>query len=164
MTFLDLFEVQEAATKLIRIMDDLSLVHSLGERKGGYLTLVGIDGLPLDTIVLPVGEVPSPEEGCAYMSNSLEKAERLRKHFKRDHTAISSWQTRNEDERMYGGAVIATPRGGIVSFSGLPEHYDEALCVGVTYELELENEIRTNRIADVSNNEVLRLLSDHGFE
>jgi len=162
MTFLDLFKIQEEATQLINVMSDLSIRHSLDSmegRKGGYLTLLGIDGLPLDTIVLPVGEVSSPEKGSAYMFNSLEKARRLENHFKRDPSVVSSWQTRNEQEGMYGGAVIATPRGGIASFSGLPEHYDEALCVCITRYLGLENEIRTKRIADISNNKVLRNLS-----
>ena len=100
------------------------------ERRGGYLTVLSLDrGLPL--LVVPIGMIEI-EKASRYIRFSQEKAVRLFAH-QPEHD--SSWQSRDEGAEQYGGAIVAptvdftdgSVLGFILSFSGLPEHGDEAL-------------------------------------
>lgn len=91
------------------------------ERQGGYFCFAMTEGNPsaLPTLIVGVGTVP-PEKGPKYLAFAQEKARRL--FYLPTHR--SSWQSRNPDRNMWGGAIAAGPY--IFSFSGLPEHGDEA--------------------------------------
>lgn len=76
----------------------------------------------------------------------------------RNPAHVSSWQSRNEGEDQYAGA-IRTPVH-IFSFSGFPEHLDEAamLVVGVrSRELTI---VQAEEIAAVSKNVCFPLLME----
>ncbi len=88
----------------------------------GYLSIFDpADGRLLFSI--EIGKCPK-EKFTGYARNSLEKGQRLACH----STHLSSWQSRDPKEQKWGGAIRAKY---IVSFSGLPEHADEALCIAI---------------------------------
>ncbi len=104
------------------------------ERTGGYFAMndsepqeVGESAEYYDSGAFRVGTVPE-DKRTKYRFLTQEKA--LRLQFNEDHR--SSWQSRNEDESKWGGAVRIS-NGDIYSFSGLPEHGDEALTMGLAY-------------------------------
>jgi len=113
------------------------------EDKGGCLCVASSNGHPL--LVGYVGG-PAEERAGRFWVNALEKAARLGKNT----GDISSFQSRNPDNRQWAGAV----RGShvIISFSGLPELIDEALVLGL---LRIKGMIADDRVAKViaaSNN------------
>jgi hypothetical protein len=87
---------------------------------GGYFCLTDVDNpeCPRFMMYLPT-LFPERQSKCFRLS--LEKAQRLLEH----PTDCSSWQSRNQNDSKWGGAV----RWGdfAFSFSGLPELKDEAL-------------------------------------
>lgn len=90
------------------------------ERRGGYFCY-GLE-TPAGASLLvhaQIGRVRFEKED-KYCAFSLEKMERLVGR----PGDCSSWQTRDPDHDMYGGAIRA--KGAILSFSGLPEEADEA--------------------------------------
>ena len=93
-------------------------------RKGGWLYIADDKG----QMVLHerIGTVTDPEKDRRYQLLSVEKAARLQAH--PGHR--TSWQSRDPDRDHWGGA-FRTDDGWIISFSGLPELWDEALVLGV---------------------------------
>lgn len=71
-----------------------------------------------------LGEV-SPDKLITYMELSQEKAYRLAART----TEQASWSSRNPDKEQWGGAVRTRYGKHILSFSGLPERFDEALAL-----------------------------------
>ncbi|MDI6820564.1 MAG: hypothetical protein QMD65_00070 [Patescibacteria group bacterium] len=108
------------------------------KRKGGYFCLFDIDlGRPI--LVSMVGEVLAEKAG-KYHELSIEKSQRLFEH--QEHK--SSFESKNEAEQKYGGAIRG--RRYIFSFSGFKkEEEDEAIMLAVAellkeidpYEAEL---------------------------
>jgi len=96
-------------------------------KNGAYLSVTDWDGR-LHVAVL-IGEVPDKDNALKYASLCQEKALRLAQF--KEH--VSSWQSRNESENKWGGAIRV--QGLIFSFSGLPEHWDEACAVTLAYSL-----------------------------
>ncbi|HEY4498740.1 MAG TPA: hypothetical protein VJH94_01615 [Candidatus Paceibacterota bacterium] len=88
------------------------------DRKGGYCCVADHEGR-IHAVFL-VGQLPDREKREKYFYLCQEKAARLAQHS--DH--ISSWQSRNPQDGRWGGAVKG--REFILSFSGLPELWDEA--------------------------------------
>ena len=88
----------------------------------------GITGNIIFTI--PFGEIPE-EKRQKYFELSQEKATRLfsqvNMHLPDGHT--SSFQSRNEENEQYGGAIYVNCHSTvfILSFSGMPELIDEAM-------------------------------------
>src|SRR3989338_4641417 len=77
---------------------------------------------------------------------AMEKAKRLGRlpeHF-------SSWQSRDEAMNQFGGAIRVM--GGILSFSGLAEHYDEMAMLISARELDLVGDGYDDKIIAISDN------------
>ena len=91
-------------------------------KRGGYLCVT--DQLGRIQIKIPVGEIDE-DKAHLYAEFVSEKASRLAGHTQH----ISSWQSRNEKEKMFGGAIRASSL--IFSFSAFPEHWDEAFMVAL---------------------------------
>ena len=103
----------------------------------GYLTLMdGITGNIVFTI--PFGEIPE-EKRQKYFELSQEKAMRLfsqvNMHLPNGHT--TSFQSRNEENEQYGGAIYVNCHSTIfiLSFSGMPELIDEAMMLVLAEKL-----------------------------
>lgn len=116
-------------------LEAIEYVHQLNEypdpsRKetdhGGYLVITQDDTVHL---CAPVGRM-IPEKELSYMSNALEKANRIRKE-----GLQCSWDSRDLEKRKYGGGIRAGEY--IVSFSGLAEECDEMVSMYVAMKLEL---------------------------
>lgn len=123
------------------------------ERKGGYVYLYDIkDNVSL--MHLSVGDLANrpKEKVTKYIEFSQEKAMRLLSWLPQGN--VSSWQSRNEPIEKYGGAIRA--RRYILSFSGLSEHQDEAVCALTALRLGWINLDEVHRIAVISGNPYLR--------
>jgi len=89
---------------------------------GGYFVLAdAATGLSLLSYF--VGEV-SDERAVKYLEFAQEKAQRLSANLQAGH--VLSWQSRNPVKDMWGGAYYSARGNCILSFSGLPEAWDEA--------------------------------------
>jgi len=85
---------------------------------------------------------------------------RLHKHLPEGH--ISSWESRDWDNKEYGGGIITPPdskglnegKNKIGSFSGLVEHGDEALILITWLALGWITWDDASRIVDISENEL----------
>lgn len=119
------------------------------DRKGGYLCVAEPDGKIV--LVILIGEVPDLETANRFKTFCQEKATRLAQNL--EH--ISSWQTRDEGKKQYGGAV-RTGKGYIYSFSGFTEEVDEAFSARVAFQNwdDMSMEHRT-KIAEISGNRYL---------
>lgn len=128
---------------------------------GGYFGVFDLEtGLPLD--LFPIGQFSSAEKAVQYLTNCLEKADRLRRWATCGH--FTSWQSRDPSEmpaelrKRYGGAIIV---GNLIySFSGFSEHGDEWVCVvaaGMNGGVALHT---LNTITEISNNPHIETIAD----
>lgn len=121
-------------------------------RQSGYFTLRDItSGRVIFTIML--GDVPK-EKQEKYLNFSLEKGDRLFKNYKSNFKNFSSWQTRNPDKDLWGGAIRTDKY--VLSFSGLSELLDEALVLELALIMNWVNPYRLYEISQVSNNRFYR--------
>lgn len=102
-------------------------------RIGGHLTIVNANGAILFDD--EVG-IPAPEMIARYRVNAREKAERLRN----SPFHVLSWQSRNPDMSQWGGSVRLPALGIIISFSGLTEEEDAALCAHIALHMGWAND------------------------
>ena len=119
-------------SQMSKILDNARGMSDLPGReydRRGYLTLMnGITGEIIFTV--PFGEIPEDKDEI-YFRFSQEKASRLfsqvNLHLPNVHT--SSFQSRNEEEEKYGGAIYFDLHSAVIilSFSGMPELIDEAM-------------------------------------
>jgi hypothetical protein len=105
--------------------------------------------------ILPelVGKVRAAEKARKYSDLCMEKAVRLWQMF-REHSHVLSWQSRDPDNGLWGGAVMFTDDRGrkwILSFSGLPEAADEAAML-LAGARAIESMKRAQEIAAISSN------------
>lgn len=126
------------------------------ERTGGYFTVYRghtSDNTSYKMFGRLVGTVPKEKED-RYRAFSAEKALRLSLH--NDH--VSSFQSRDETNNKWPGAVRKDKESDIFSFSGLPWKADEALvlmyCVKAGEMLAHE----AYEIAKISDNDVYMTL------
>lgn len=155
---LDYEDISKVTEQLVDISTRLPS-NEAPERAGGYLT-IGADGLHVMRSI-PIGTVTIPDKLSAYREFSQEKAFRLQADWLRDHSIVSSWFTRNEAIRRFGGAVLLQdpeicPVGShyILSFSGLKEHVDEAVALTLGTHLGLATDESVGRIVRESENPV----------
>lgn len=124
------------------------------EKRGGYLTIMdAYSGLIL--MVIAVGDIPQEKFG-RYIFLSQEKAKRLQGK----PNNISSWESRDVNAELYGGAVRCYPL--IVSFSGLSEDGDEALSLALgcdLLDLNFQGPI-SDSIINLSNNKLYKPLAE----
>lgn len=92
-------------------------------RTGGYFAIATPTGRIL--MVAQIGQIEESLRAETYLTCCMEKAIRL--GLRREH--LSSWQSRVEADAKYGGAIRTAEY--ILSFSGLPEKWDEACMVKV---------------------------------
>ena len=167
---IDTKDVKEKGTALLRFYNELNSDN----KDGGYLTIADrgfINGSEYFTI----GKIPS-DKRSKYVSFSQEKAHRVLTHWLRSsfvdknidvakhgiifpedgESVVSSYQTRNPDLGMWGGAVLFEQmysNPNIVSFSGLPELADEALSYILGKDLGLvRDQGLLQKIKEISNN------------
>lgn len=110
---------------------------------GGWFCLRG----PAGTILkhAPIGEMLEDKRD-RYREVSAEKGLRLHRHT--DHA--TSRASRDPDKGQWGGA-IRTTEGYLLSFSGLPEAWDEAVCLIVAW---MHNLLSFRQMRGVANEEV----------
>ncbi len=113
----------ETIDEVLSLFDDAAGCDGRA-RTGGCLTVIG-NGEP-HPLIIPIGEVSDMDRQINYWTNSREKAVRLAANPK----DISCWTTRDAKNKKYGGGVRALD-GSIYTFSGLSEHWDEAISVVV---------------------------------
>lgn len=114
-------------------------------RTGGYFRMwqrLEADGPYIEVAALCVGELGV--RLLDYLGFSREKGLRLAEH--PDH--VSSWESRDEDLMHYGGAIRCGPF--ILSFSGLPEHWDEILMVLIARRRMFLDDAQTQTIFHIS--------------
>jgi hypothetical protein len=109
------------------------LAHFMGDdHAGGYFhLLVGYGSAPIEELpvaIMKFGSFPE-EKNAGRMAKAAEKAKRLAIR-REDQT---SWQSRNPDAHQWGGAIRVRYEFTdiILSFSGHPECWDEALMLAV---------------------------------
>ena len=120
------------------------------DRTAGYCTVVSkYDGRPL--LAFQVGEC-KPEKFEQYWAFSQEKAYRLARLIHARH--VSSWQSRDENLRRFGGAIRAGDY--IFSFSGLPEKADEAVMLRTAILCGYMTASEAGVVVDISDNEIFR--------
>lgn len=122
-------------------------------KTGGYFCLLDLrTGAILTTTI--IGSVP-PEKTLRYKWLAEEKALRLyRFHTLIDCRHVASYQSRNEPDDKWGGAVLGDRF--IYSFSGFPEIYDEAISLAVAHKRKDMPKERRAKIVQFS-----RPLGDH---
>ncbi len=91
---------------------------------GGYIVAADAQtGLPLGSLF--VGDVPD-DKAARYIELAQEKPLRLAANMtKLGH--VLSWQSRDPEANLWGGAVYIRIGNIILSFSGFPELWDEAI-------------------------------------
>jgi hypothetical protein len=143
-TYLSLPNAEAIVGTANRILDRILAHFDTGERKGGYLCVADQNGRPL--LILAFGQV-NEEKLPKYLEFCQEKALRLASH--PEH--ISSWQSRNEAESRYGGAVRG--KRYIFSFSGLPEKLDEVMTISLAMRCEDLDTAGADDISCISQNQ-----------
>ena len=118
---------------------------------GGTFCVLKTDRLVADLVSTPlflaaVGTVSDDAAAASYRVFAQEKALRLLSR----PDDVSSFQSRDESEQRWGGAIRAGSY--ILSFSGLPELMDEALMLAVALHLGLIDRVEAERIAALSHN------------
>jgi hypothetical protein len=161
---LDLGIVRRQAEYLVDLTTTLSS-NEKPEKKGGFLVL-GLDNFSTKHI-LEIGEC-NQEKLMKYWEISQEKAHRLYSAWLRDPTSVLSWQTRDPENRMWGGAVLFPFEGegrncNIISFSGLTEAADEAVSSALGYDLSFGNMNYMAKVAAISDNAVSKELLERGW-
>ena len=117
-------------------------------RDKGYCTVIdAVDGRVI--LSFQVGNCP-PEKVEKYYALSHEKAQRLRIHASA-HGHVSSWQSQNEAENKFAGAIST---GSLVfSFSGLPFGLaDEAIMLLAARYCDCMVGLEAIRVARISGN------------
>jgi hypothetical protein len=99
------------------------------DRTGGMLCVADKSGVIL---ICQIGEIADLEKAAQWRITCQEKTKRLLSV----EFDYSSWQTRDFDNKKYGGAV-RTKDGFIISFSGLSEHLDEAFSALIAHRMAL---------------------------
>ncbi len=158
------------------VQDSLeTLLKQLGETAGGrscgFFRAFLIEQPGDFTTMVPIykdfhhnGDIPT-KKLPRYRIVSLEKAIRLGKNCGVNRH-VSSFQSRNLSANEYGGSILVMLDPGgleifylILSFSGLPEKADEALCLLIASQLSLATKNWAKLlIIEASDNEIARAL------
>lgn len=127
---------------------------------GGYLVVADVGtGLPLGSLF--IGDV-ADDKAARYIELAQEKALRLATKLSLGH--VLSWQSRDPAANLWGGAAYICMGNIILSFSGLPELWDEAICLATaSYGLYVPpaNLIPLTEISE--NREFYRLMKFNGI-
>jgi len=153
--------IVDTAGKLIDLSTRLDS-NPAKEKAGGY-AVWGPGGASGQLFSCEVGTIRGEAKRAKYRALSLEKALRVQSDFLRDpftdpvRTTVSSWQTRDEEMRRYGGAVFFGYTGAdntrefdVISFSGSTEIVDQSISLLVGRELRLTNPQFVDRVMSIS--------------
>jgi hypothetical protein len=134
---------EDSLIKTVRYLFPLAEKFVGYDSRGGYLTIIDL-GLGAVLGTARIG-APPPKKSKKYFRFSAEKALRLLRYPKHN----TSRQSRDIKRNKFGGAV----RGSqfIVSFSGLPEIWDEALVISV---LVIEREVSFSKALKITTTRV----------
>ena len=123
---------------------------------GGYLYVASRDKPTLPLLAVALGD--DSERFPEYYVYACEKANRTT--LSED---LSSWKSRDFDKEQYGGAIsthsVSCGQNMVISFSGMPELVDEALCLGIAVSTRLIPLTMAQEIADISDNNLFRELA-----
>ena len=144
----------KTAEELLRVL--ISLNDNMTDRTGGYLS---ITAKVADELLLcsRIGAIPHQDDANPkfktkarkYCMFAQEKCMRtIANAFTNGH--LSSWQSRNQDADMWGGAVMCDEFA--VGFSGLPELADEAFSLALSVHFGWMDIGRADAIAGHSKN------------
>lgn len=124
------------------------------DKSSGYFTIAGAENnRPL--LVVSIGSIPKRKTE-EYLFFSIENSQRLAEM--RDlNNHCSSWQSRDEESKYWGGAVSLN-QSFIFSFSGLLELADEAVMLGAAWRLGLISREYAEKVAGISDNQYFRKL------
>jgi len=131
-------EVEDVFPRALQLIGDAT-------RTGAVLTIVGVSEESLFELRCMLGTAPA-DKRAKYWAFSMEKAQRLLAHPNHD----SSFESRNEAELQYGGAVRA--QTCIISLSGLPEKWDEAVTLVLACRTGVMDEKKAGLIAQANQN------------
>lgn len=144
------------------------------KREGCYVAVMNITTNKM-VLVAEIGNC-HPEKAEKYFQFCQEKVRRLAKlHEEQGH--ISCWQSRNPEEKQYGGGIIIPNYKGddemaakianslskqkwAIAISGMPEHGDEVLLLVASYVFSLLSEQGAKQITDISQNPYFNPLRD----
>ncbi|EKD47335.1 MAG: hypothetical protein ACD_66C00109G0002 [uncultured bacterium] len=143
-----------------RLLDLMLKTRKIGAtRRGGFLTVYQYDGQNGPYLLTVRIGLSGPQ--CAWRNSGLsqEMASRLARFQRYALKKSSSWQTRNVQENMFGGAISA--RDHVLAFSGLGELYDEALMLALAISLELLDMSQAHEIAQISANHIFLEFVNH---
>jgi hypothetical protein len=163
------------ALQIIRLMND-KICRLYGEEDpdhtGGYVFLTDDNERPADGYIVPcavsaIGNVPR-DKAARYYRNATEKATRLILQHRRGESKLweTSWQSRNPDQMQYGGGVrfvLPDDRIVVMSFSGYPEHRDEAIVIATGVHMQWIRETPARLIANDLTLHCLEQLLDRGL-
>ncbi len=158
-------EKRLAQTEVFRAVDVLGLLNAKLAQlmksdgcpdQGGYFVLSDdiLPPAPHFRVVSRVGEATKEFEN--YRLNAQEKAARLLVNHRNHQT---SWQSRDEANHKYGGAIRInfSGIGLILSFSGYPEHGDEALMLALAVKMDWL--VRDTAVSLATNDNVVSYLN-----
>lgn len=132
-------------------------------RFGGYITVVEFDpNYPEDVmrhrlIVVARCGMPAPDKALKYRQFAEEKARRLLEHLPSGH--LTSRESADPEVEQYPGAIVAG--NFVISFSGLPADFDEAVCVMIGVLLGLLTKDQLMSILDRTQNPHISAFGDH---
>ena len=135
-----------ALSSLIAMVIDMAREYCQEHDKpGGHFCLGNAEGEPV--LILRVEFEPFPNDRASRTRRFCqEKVRRL----SRRSTHRTSWESRKPEKNKYGGAIRV--EGGFFSFSGLPEHADEALCLRLAVCMKVLTEMEAIYLASLSGN------------
>lgn len=133
-----LAEVEQTFSEAMVLIQDPS-------RTGAALTIINMDTAKPLNFTAFVGTPPA-EKAQKYYNFSIEKARRLLGR----PSDLSSYQTRDPDNDRWGGAIRSEPN--IISISGFPELWDEAIGLAMAVQSCSLNASKAREIAAISNN------------
>lgn len=131
-------KAEDTFREAMRLMDEPM-------RTGAALTIINVDEEKSLSFTAFVG-MPPKDKAQKYFAFSIEKARRLRA----SPDDESSFQSRNPDKNKWGGAIRSEPI--IISVSGFPEHWDEAVALVMAVRGSSMRAARARSIAAHSKN------------
>lgn len=151
-------EVLEVYTKLPPTKENGNQDHS-----GGYVTVLEFNPifpqevLQHHVIVIARCGKPSLSKSLKYRQFSEEKARRLLEYLPVGH--LTSRESADPDVEQYPGAIVAG--NFVISFSGLPADFDEAVCVMIAVLLGLLTQEELMFILGRTQNPHISAFGDH---
>jgi len=143
-------DVEEVLATVPLMLAELAQVSDLGGKEGGMFCLMEESTGNLVIEPTEIGKITNGKKD-KYREYCLEKATRLRSHRGEDH--FLSWQSRDENHDMWGGAF--SDGDHIWSLSGYTEEQDEALMIMSAHVCGRIMNIEPRDCAKVSDNRII---------